>query len=134
MPTDPVDPVVAVLAEEWAAIGDLGGDLREDEWDMPSECPGWTVRDIVSHMIGTERTLLADPAPPPVAERPPHVHNDVGASNEAWVAARRNLPGAEVLAEFRQVTARRLEQLAEFPPSRFDELGPSPVGQVLGSW
>ena len=126
----PIDPVVAVLAEEWSAICDLGVELREDEWGLPSECPGWTVRDLVSHMIGTERSILGDPAPPPVPERPPHVHNDIGAANEGWVAARRSLPGAEVLAEFRAVTARRVEQLEGFAPEHFDEVGPSPVGQV----
>lgn len=124
------DPVVAVLAEEWAAISELCAGLSEAEWDLPSECPGWTVRDVLSHLIGVERVLLGDPAPPPVAERGPHIRNDMGAANEAWVAARRGQPGPAVLAEFREVTDRRLEQLRAFPPGHFDEVGPSPVGNV----
>ena len=124
------DPVVAILAEEWSAIAELGAELRAGEWDLPSECPGWTVRDLVSHMIGTERSLLGEAAPPAPVERAAHVRNDVGASNEAWVEARRAQPGEDVLGEFRDVTARRLDQLRSLPPERFDRPGPSPVGEV----
>ncbi|MHB8329360.1 MAG: maleylpyruvate isomerase family mycothiol-dependent enzyme [Acidimicrobiales bacterium] len=123
------EPVLVALAEEWEAVVTLGAALGPDEWALPSECPGWTVRDIVSHMVGTERSLLGEtppPSPPPL----PHVRNDMGASNEAWVAARRSMPGPEVLAEFRDVTAQRLDQLRSWPAERFDEVGPSPVGQV----
>jgi uncharacterized protein (TIGR03083 family) len=124
------EPVVAALAEEWAAITELGAALSEAEWELPSECPGWSVRDLVSHLIGVERSLLGEPSPAVPTDRAPHVHNDMGALNEAWVAARRGLPGPAVLEEFSEVTGRRLEQLAGFPADRFDEIGPSPVGQV----
>lgn len=124
------EPVVAVLAEEFAAIAELCAGLSTAEWDLPSECPGWTVRDVLSHLIGIERTLLGDEAPPMPPERAPHVRNDVGATNEAWVEGRRGHSGPVVLEEWREVTGRRIEQLAAFPPERFDEVGPSPVGQV----
>jgi uncharacterized protein (TIGR03083 family) len=123
------EPVVDVLDEAWTAIGQLGDVLEASEWDLPSECPGWTVRDVLSHMVGTERSLLGETAPAPVST-PPHVHNAVGARNEGWVASLRTHTGPEVLADFRDVTARRLEQLRSWPSSRFDELGPSPVGEV----
>ena len=99
------------------------------EWDLPSECPGWTVRDVLSHMVGTELSLLGEPAPDPLST-PSHVHNEVGARNEGWVASLRNHTGPEVLAVFRDVTSRRLAQLRSWPTSRFDEVGPSPAGQV----
>jgi uncharacterized protein (TIGR03083 family) len=124
------EQVVAVLAEVWQAIAELGSGLSDPEWDLPSECPGWTVKDLVSHLVGVERALLGDPAPPMPAARAPHVHNDMGAVNEAWVSARRAVSGPDVLEEFRAVTARRLDQLAAFRTERFDELVPSPVGQV----
>jgi uncharacterized protein (TIGR03083 family) len=124
------EPVITILAEEWHAIDALGQDLGEAEWELPSECPGWTVRDVLSHLIGIERTLLGDEAPPALTELPPHVENEIGARNEAWVAPRRSRPGHDVLREFREVTARRLADLRAQPRSRFDELGPSPVGEV----
>jgi uncharacterized protein (TIGR03083 family) len=125
------EEIVGVLAEEWTAIAELGGNLAVADWDRPSECPGWSVRDLVAHMIGTERSLLGDPEPPETPDpAPAHVRNAVGAGNERWVAERRDRPGAEVLAEFGEVTARRLAQLRSFPPERFEEAGPSPVGTV----
>ncbi|MDE3086796.1 MAG: maleylpyruvate isomerase family mycothiol-dependent enzyme [Acidobacteriota bacterium] len=123
------EPVVGLLAEEWEAICGLGGQLTDEEWDLPSECPGWTVRDVLSHMVGTERSLLGDPQPPAAPEAP-HVRNPVGTMNEAWVAERRGRPGSEVLAEFEAVTRRRIEELAGFGRERFEQVGPSPVGQV----
>jgi uncharacterized protein (TIGR03083 family) len=124
------EPVVTILAEEWDAIDVLGQGLGDDEWELPSECPGWTVRDVLSHLIGIERALLGDPAPPPLTELPPHVENEIGARNEAWVVPRRSLPGRHVLREFQEVTTRRLTELRAFPVSRFDAIGPSPVGEV----
>jgi uncharacterized protein (TIGR03083 family) len=127
----PSEEIVDVLAEEWVAITELGDGLAPDDWDRSTECPGWSVKDLVSHMIGTERSLLGDPEPPELAEpAPPHVRNGVGAGNERWVAARRARPGADVLAEFGEVTATRLAQLGASPPERFEEAGPSPVGVV----
>jgi uncharacterized protein (TIGR03083 family) len=123
------EPIIDVLDEVWGAIAELGGSLDDAEWEMPSECPGWTVRDVLAHMVGTERSLLGDRSPDPVSA-PAHVHNEVGARNEAWVAALRDRSGPEVLAQFREVTGRRLAELRSWPTSRFDEVGPSPVGQV----
>lgn len=120
---------MALLSEEWQAIAHLGAAIDDKDWDLPSECPGWSVKDLVSHMIGTERSLMGEPAP---FEAPPaeHVRNPVGAANEAWVAARRAVPAPDVLAEFSDVTGRRLEQLRKMPAGRWEEVGPSPVGQV----
>jgi uncharacterized protein (TIGR03083 family) len=125
----PGEPVLALLAEEWRSIDELGAGLGEGEWDLPSECPGWTVRDLLSHMVGTERSLLGDP-PPPGPPSTAHVRNPVGASNEAWVAARRSLPGAQVLEEFRAVTGRRLEELQSLGEAQWAEPGASPIGTV----
>jgi uncharacterized protein (TIGR03083 family) len=124
------EPAVQALSDEWRAIGALGSELATAEWDMPSECPGWSVRDLLSHMIGTERSLLGDEVPPGPADLPGYVHNPLGVANEAWVEARRLIPGPAVLAEFREVTGRRLAQLRGFGPERFDRVGPSPLGEV----
>jgi len=128
--TRSVDPVVALLDEEWGAIYALARELADAEWDLPSECPGWSVRDLVAHMIGTESSLLGAPAPAPLVDLPAFVHNPVGAGNEAWVVPRRSLPAAQVVEEFRSVTARRLEEMRAWPEERFAVVGPSPVGQV----
>jgi uncharacterized protein (TIGR03083 family) len=123
------EAVVDALEEEWGAIGQLGDVLEVGEWDLPSECPGWSVRDVLSHIVGTERSLLGEPSPAALST-PSHVHNAVGARNEGWVASLRDHSGPEILSIFRDVTSRRLAELRSFPPARFDESGPSPVGEV----
>jgi len=124
------EPVVAVLEEEFDALVGLGRELRDGEFDVATACPGWTVRDVFSHLVGIERTLLGDPEPPALEVVPPHVRNPLGARNEAWVASRRALPGAAVVAEFAAVATRRLEQLRGMPTERFDQVGPSPAGEM----
>ena len=124
------DPVVDKLDEVWTSLADACEDLSPEEWDLPTDCPGWTVRDQLSHVIGIELELLGEPPPPGDGVDRPHVKNDFAARNETWVEARRARPGSQVLQEFRQVTARRLDVLASMPETAFDEIGWSPVGQV----
>jgi uncharacterized protein (TIGR03083 family) len=122
------EPVIELLEQEWSSIASLGDSLDAAGWDAPTECPGWTVRDNLSHLIGTENLLRGVPADPPVAEQPAHVRNDIGGFNEAAVDARRDRPGAQVLAEFRAVTAERLAALRALPAEKWDEIGPTPTG------
>ncbi|MGK2316223.1 maleylpyruvate isomerase family mycothiol-dependent enzyme [Gordonia rhizosphera] len=28
------------------------GSLEADQWSAPTDCPGWTVRDVAAHMLG----------------------------------------------------------------------------------
>jgi uncharacterized protein (TIGR03083 family) len=41
-----------IAAERGALAGDLA-DLTPAQWETPSLCPGWTVRDIVAHLSAT---------------------------------------------------------------------------------
>jgi uncharacterized protein (TIGR03083 family) len=124
------EPVVEALADEWQAIAELGARLGEAEWELSTECPGWTVRDVVAHMVGTERSLLGDPPPEPLASVPGHVRNDLGERNEAWVQSMRSRPGPSVLEAFVSATERRLAEMRSWDEARFTEPGPSPVGIV----
>ncbi len=124
------EPVVDLLGSVWRSIDDLCADLSEQEWKTPTDLPGWSVQDNVSHMVGTERMLAGET--PPEADLPetPHVRNQIGSFNEQWVHPRRELPGADVLAEFREVTDRRLDQLGAMSTDDFDEVGFTPEGEA----
>ncbi|CAN5163302.1 hypothetical protein BH23ACT9_BH23ACT9_35470 [soil metagenome] len=43
------------LAERFARVA---GRLDPAAWDRPSPCEGWTARDVVAHVIGTQRDFL----------------------------------------------------------------------------
>ena len=118
------------LAETWEALADVCRSLSAAEWGLATECPGWDVKDQLSHLIGIERSLLGEPAPEWDGPLGPHVKNDFGAMNERWIAVRRPLPGAAVLAEFVEVTRTRLAQLAVRTEEEWAAVGWSPVGEV----
>ncbi len=102
------EPVIDLLEAEWASIMAVCATLDDDQWQAPTDCPGWSVKDNVSHLVGIENMLRGAVADPPVEQRPAHVRNDFGAFNEAAVAARRGRAGAEVLDEFRSEITSRL--------------------------
>ncbi len=122
---------IALLEATWSGIDELCATLDPDDWRRPTECPGWTVQDNLAHVIGLELVLEGEADPPrPYAEGdvPDHVRNDLGATNEAWVASFRDRSGPEVLTAFREVTARRLRSLAALGPEAWEEAWPTPAG------
>lgn len=124
------DRIVSALADVWGAVAELGAGLTDAEWDLPTRCPGWTVRDQVSHMIGTESMLAGRAQPTVEVGEPDHVRNDIGRLNEAWIAERRDRPGGEVLDEFRRITADRLATLERMDQAQFDEEAWTPAGHA----
>lgn len=120
--------IIDELGAVWSAIDAVCEPLTVERWSLPTACPGWTVQDVVSHIIGTESMLAGRPQPTAPAVGHEHVMNDIGALNEAWVSERRQRPPAEVLAEFREVTGERLAALESLPQSSFDEEAWTPAG------
>ncbi len=43
----------SLIRAERASLVDALADLPEDKWDEPSLCAGWSVRNVVAHMIST---------------------------------------------------------------------------------
>ena len=99
------------LAIVWASLDQLCSGLPDGQWDLPTGCPGWTVKDHVSHLVDYEARALGRPAPEHEPGPLPHVKNEMGRANEVGVDVRRPRPGAQVLGEFREVTGERLTRL-----------------------
>ncbi|XRQ04759.1 maleylpyruvate isomerase family mycothiol-dependent enzyme [Actinomadura welshii] len=96
----------------------LAGTLAEADWERPTECPGWTVKDQVSHLVGIELDLLGEPSPDLDVPEFDHVRNDLGRRVEKSVHVRRPVPGPEVAAELADALERRLAQLPGIDPER----------------
>jgi uncharacterized protein (TIGR03083 family) len=126
------DPSIDHLGAIWASIGGLCQGLSEEEWALPTSCPGWSVQDHLSHLAGIEALLLGRPQPSrPVTAvpwPPSYVHNDLGEANEAAVEFRRPWAGAQVLEEFLDLSAARLEVLREMSDEALDEESWTPIG------
>ena len=126
----PKDRTVAALREVWTSLDELLAELSDDEWSAPSPLPGWTVQDNLSHIIGTEAMLLDQPSPAEIdREANPHVKNDIGAFNEAWVESLRSLSPSEVLARFREVTEARLAALDQMSVDEWNAESFTPAGK-----
>lgn len=136
-PTLAKGELTTLLSEQWRAIDDLVADLDENAWRTPSILPGWTVFDIVAHVIGTESWLLGEKPPAHDPERPkadvrelPHVRNETAVLNEIWVDRLRSRSGARLLALYREVTDRRRAALAATTDEQWAATTISPIGQV----
>jgi uncharacterized protein (TIGR03083 family) len=123
------DHIVAALNEEWDALVDLAVSLQPDDWQQPTDLPGWTVRDVYAHVVGTESLLLGRSAPEvELPEGLDHVRNEIGRTNELWVAAYRQRSGAELLADLAEVVTERRAALAGMDQDAFDAESWTPAG------
>lgn len=124
------DPIVEVLAAEWRTIDELAASLDDADWEAPTDLPGWSVKDNISHIIGTERMIIGEPAPEVDVSHLPHLTGPFPAAMEPWVEARRDTPPAEVLTELREVTRGRVATLEAMTDEELDTVGWSPIGDV----
>jgi len=55
------DPVIVtdLFPEERAELLRLLESLVSEEWDRPTSCPGWSVKDIGLHLLGDEVGILS---------------------------------------------------------------------------
>lgn len=135
---------IDLLEDVWVSTIELGEHLTEADWKLPTELPGWTVQDNLSHIIGTELMMRGEPGPDVPLSRTDHLHNPIGELNELWVESRRDRSGAEVLAEFEALASDRLADYRALTPAQLDEIGPTPLGpapfrefiavRVMDSW
>jgi uncharacterized protein (TIGR03083 family) len=117
------------LQETWESLAEACRELSVAEWALPTECPGWDVKDQLSHLIGVERAIMGEATPDWDGNLGDHVKNDFGVSNEPFIAVRRARPGTEIFAEFVDVTSTRLAQETGRTEQEWAAVGWSPVGQ-----
>jgi len=122
--------VLAGLFGCWDDIDALLSTLSDDQWPAPTPLPGWTVHDVVAHMIGTESLLQGIPTPTAdcdVSELP-HVHNQVGVLNECWVRHLRPESPVGMLDRFREITGERRGALSEMTDGDWNAQTATPAG------
>src|SRR5262249_39247431 len=85
------------LIAERRALRKLCHGLGPAEWETPSLCEGWRVRDVVAHVVGVERDL----------GNFWRTRGDVEAANELSVEQRREIPVLQLLAELDEIVPAR---------------------------
>jgi uncharacterized protein (TIGR03083 family) len=121
--------MVELLRREYAAIAALCSTLSKDDWDVATCLPGWTVRDVLSHVIGTEAMLCGEPPPEADITHLGHMRNPIAEANEVWVESMRPWSGPEMLTRFEDVTGRRLSALDAMTQRDFDAPSWTPAGR-----
>ncbi|QIM17584.1 maleylpyruvate isomerase family mycothiol-dependent enzyme [Leucobacter coleopterorum] len=96
-----------VHAERRRLISDLAS-LDQSRWETPSLCPGWTVHDVLAHLVDTAKTGKAGFVWSMVRSR-----GDFDRANEAGVRRCKRDDPEQTLAEFRQVL-----ELTKTPPAQ----------------
>ncbi|MEU8788037.1 maleylpyruvate isomerase family mycothiol-dependent enzyme [Streptomyces sp. NPDC048643] len=109
-------PSLQSYADAWThsidAISELVQPLVEGEWNRRTPCPGWSVRDIVSHVIGLDCEMLGDPRPIHTLPRDLyHVSNEHQRYMEMQVDVRRHHTAPEMTSELEYTVIRRNRQL-----------------------
>jgi uncharacterized protein (TIGR03083 family) len=111
-----VHPSLQSSIDAWThsieSISELVTPLVEGEWNRATDCTGWSVRDVVSHVIGVECELLGDPRPIHTLPRDLyHVTNEITRYMEVPVDVRRCHTAPEMTAELEYTIIRRSRQL-----------------------
>lgn len=103
--------LVDAFAQTMQAVIVLGRSCVENDLARPTDCPGWTVHDQLSHVVGVEAWLEGHKDPRVEMPRYEHIKNDLGKRVEFAVEVRRGRTGGEVVAELEDVLAQRLSTL-----------------------
>jgi uncharacterized protein (TIGR03083 family) len=122
--------VLSGLFAVWDSIDAVLDGLPETSWQAATPLPGWDVKAVASHIIGTESFLAGIAAPQPDIDVSAldHVRNDIGVLNECWVRHLSGESGAGVLERFRAVTNDRCTALTGLSDEAWNALTPTPVG------
>ncbi|MFH8556164.1 maleylpyruvate isomerase family mycothiol-dependent enzyme [Streptomyces celluloflavus] len=111
-----VHPSLQSSIDAWThsieAIVELVKPLVESEWSVATDLPGWSVRDVVSHIIGVECEMLGDPRPIHTLPRDLyHVRSEFARRMEVQVDVRRHHTALEMVSELEYTVIRRSRQL-----------------------
>jgi uncharacterized protein (TIGR03083 family) len=141
MPVHPPAPsdlgeLVDAYAQSVQSVIDLGRTTRAGDADLPTDCPGWTVRDQFAHIASAEAMVAGEPVPDVDVGGHAHVRHAFGERMEKYVESRRGRDLEEVLDELEERLAERLRVYRSGPEWAEQELqgpfGQTTMGGLLG--
>jgi len=99
-----------LMEQAWSSMEEVASQLDASDWNLPTDCPEWTVKDQLAHITGIEARRLGRPDPGDPLQAA-HVRNELGARNERQIENRRDATPDELLEEYRDVTSERAKFL-----------------------
>jgi uncharacterized protein (TIGR03083 family) len=126
------------LIEIWyACAGDATALLRgldEEDWDKPTDLPGWDVRAVACHLAHLESELAGNAQEQVEVPSADHVKGLMGQFTEAGPIARSSWTTQQVVDEFEGSVNSRYFALRGDPPTDPDAPGPGFAGLIGWSW
>ncbi len=113
--------IVSNLNQCWDSCTEFFGSLDDNQWQVQSHCPDWTVKGIASHLMAVEQ-MLSSWIPKSADEPPPF---DQVADKFAAAMA---MPNNELAQSFSSVLDGRRSQLAQATDELFETPSMTPVG------
>jgi uncharacterized protein (TIGR03083 family) len=92
-----------VIAGQRRALADLLAGLDEEEWEQPSVCTEWRVKDVAAHVALTPQS----PGIVRILAKGLRARGDLQAVNRDMAVAHANKPPAELVAELRELADSR---------------------------
>ncbi len=128
---DPPDDLALPLGRQRRRLGQLLDGLDDDQWAAPSRCEGWSVRDVVAHLVGTDRFWTAS-VRAGLAGTPTRylVGFDPVATPAAMVAGTRAQPAAEVLADYHEASEGLIGAVTALEPEQWAMAAEGPPGHL----
>jgi uncharacterized protein (TIGR03083 family) len=127
----PVDDQGEPMARQRRRLEQELGALTDEQWRAPSRCEGWTVQDVVAHLIGTngfwQISIASGVAGSPTKYL---VGFDPVATPAQMVEPMRAMTPAETLAELAKSTDGLLGTVEALDERGWAATGESPVGHV----
>jgi uncharacterized protein (TIGR03083 family) len=112
---------LAELIETWrTAVAEfvaLARDVPEDQWNLPTDLEGWSVKDNVAHTAHLEAVLAGAPEETVLVDAAPHIKDIGGFYTEQGVQARRDKDMTALADEIEQSAAARYAVLQADPPT-----------------
>jgi uncharacterized protein (TIGR03083 family) len=135
--TETPDPALLRLVETWhRACTDFVAFVREiprEQWDLPTDLEGWSVRDNVAHTAHLEAVLAGRPEETIEVPEAPHLTGLMNYYTEQGVLARRGRDMEALAAEIEESVAQRYAALEATPPTDGDAAPPKTPGDVRWS-
>ena len=100
---------LTIYVDAWRHSADAVLALEPEDWDVPTDLPGWTARDVLAHLVHLERVLVEGEPEPRGGSVVPADYTNAG------VDALRGVPVEQLRDDLRDLVARRAETLAVLP-------------------
>ena len=46
--------LIQLQKDAWESLDNLLSSISSADWDTPTDCPGWSIKDCLSHIVGIE--------------------------------------------------------------------------------